>query len=822
MAPEPARLLDLAEAVADGRDVDWGEAETTAGSDNDRTLIRQLRLLAGVADTHRPGLEESDAPAIDPIIGTRWGSFDIRELVGAGSFGSVYRARDVQLDREVALKLIRGNLSNGEEILREGQLLARIRHPHVVTVFGADLIEGRVGLWMELIEGRTLEDVLQQDGPLSAREAALIGTDLCGALAAVHAQGLVHRDIKTRNVMREAGGRIVMMDFGAGRDQLAPPLPGPTTGTPLYMAPEVLRGADSNRQSDIYSLGVLLFRMVTGRYPVEGRSVVDVLNNHKTGARLRLRDLRPDLPPWFIAALERALEPRPEERFKTADEFETALLNAPGRRPPPYLIASIIATCALAVIGAATVWQLRNGTAVGNETIRTIGVRKMKNLTGDVNQDYLAAGFTEGLMSQLGAIKALAIRPAASVDQRGSASAGLTTDAWLEGSVQKVGDRLRISTRLLRAGTGVLVWGGNYEEPESTFFAAQKRAVDDLIRALDLKVSVIEANQLAARYVPEPAAQDLFLRGRFLLEDYRLDPLREARKLLEETVRLAPQFADAHATLAQTYMSLGGLGDLSRDEERRLATMSAEAAVRESPWSAEAALIHADVRFRLHWDWESASTGYARAMELNPNDMDTRNRYTRFLGASGRLSDSLTLAKESLALDPLDPEMYTNLGFALYYLGRYEDAVTHFLDRPLDVAGRRVGLARSYAALGRYPEAIQELAVAFDASHDFSILAELGRTLAASGDRSGAVTILDRLSHEQRRSPRAVGDQDFAYVFVALQDHERALGLLERAVSQRGGRLLWLGVDPRVAPLRGHPRFNKLLGELGTPLTVNR
>ena len=322
-------LVDLAASVADGHLIDWEALEADAQSEYDRRVIRELRLIAGMAELHRthaeeegaaprhsiqseasapttgrgehtlvgsgsdpnrppstlisaavdeharrrcPAIAQYDRPAGVPL-GT-WGGFTLIEKVGEGAFGEVYRARDA-LHRDIALKLLRpragGTLDQiAARMLHEGRVMARIRHANVVDVYGAEEHEGRVGLSMEFVRGRTLEALLESQGTFSAREAALIGRELCRALAATHAAGLVHRDIKARNVMREEGGRVVLMDFGAGRlrDADGDVRPGRVTGTPLYLAPELFAGGEATIESDIYSVGILLFHLVTRSYPV--------------------------------------------------------------------------------------------------------------------------------------------------------------------------------------------------------------------------------------------------------------------------------------------------------------------------------------------------------------------------------------------------------------------------------------------------------------------------------------------------------------------------------------------------------------------------
>ena len=337
----------LATSILEGGQIDWADLESgTSAEEGD--LVAQLRIVAEIAALHRTAgaaeaLAHTTAVTQADQRGRVWGHLQIRDVLGRGTFGEVYRAWDPQLEREVALKLLRSapdpaiapassvSVRDPLRVVHEGRLLARVRHPHVITVFGADSRDGKVGIWMEFIRGRTLHQIVSEQGQLGAREAAAIGLDLAGALAAVHAAGLLHRDVAARNVMREQGGRIVLMDFGAGHEQVSwkdPARGSQTAGTPLYMAPELLEGGHADQRSDLYALGVLLFFLVTGAYPVSGRSIAEIRAAHQQGARKRLRDTRPDLPSKFIAAVEVALAPNPADRCQTAAELEPALSRA--------------------------------------------------------------------------------------------------------------------------------------------------------------------------------------------------------------------------------------------------------------------------------------------------------------------------------------------------------------------------------------------------------------------------------------------------------------------------------------------------------------
>ena len=333
------RLDDLARRILDGKRVDW-KAEGSQGPADDEAMLAELRVLADIVELHRrdcggrdpqrSGAEAQSAAGASAV--GRWGTLTLVEKVGEGAFAEVYRARDPHLDRDVALKLLRHSGPSpglGAAILEEGKLLAAVRHPNVVVVHGAGIFDGRVGIWTEFVQGQTLEDVLADHGPFGAHEAMRIGIDLCRALAAVHESGVIHRDVKARNVMRERGGRLVLVDFGMGaaatesRDDRAV-----SGGTPLYMAPELLEGRAATVPSDIYALGVLLWHLLTGAYPVTGSDVGEVRQAHLAGHRLRLRDERPDLPAAVVATVERAVAPDSTRRFATAGDMEAALVKA--------------------------------------------------------------------------------------------------------------------------------------------------------------------------------------------------------------------------------------------------------------------------------------------------------------------------------------------------------------------------------------------------------------------------------------------------------------------------------------------------------------
>lgn len=306
----------LSRRIADGEEIDW--ASLAAERPDEREFLQALRLIERLSAAQRQAAE-ADGTAARSGEPTRWGHLEIIDRLGEGSFGQVFLARDPNLDREVALKLF------DRPSREEGRLLAQIRHPNVVAVFGSAEHDGRAGLWMELVKGRNLAEIVETDGPLQATEAALIGIEVCRALAAVHGAGILHGDIKAQNVMRELGGRIVLTDFGIGQRMIDASERQDLSGTPAYLAPEVLAGEPATPRAEVYSLGVLLFFLVTGSLPVEADSFGELVAKHATGDRKLLSDLRPELPDDFVEIVQRALATDPRRRFATIGRLEEAL-----------------------------------------------------------------------------------------------------------------------------------------------------------------------------------------------------------------------------------------------------------------------------------------------------------------------------------------------------------------------------------------------------------------------------------------------------------------------------------------------------------------
>jgi TolB-like protein/Tfp pilus assembly protein PilF len=791
-----------------------------------------------------------------------WGHLELLARIGEGTFGEVYRARDTKLQREVAVKLLR--VGGGPEdrqtetVLREARILARVTHPNVVLVHGAETVDGRVGLWMELIRGATLEQLIQSHGPYSAREATVIGQDLCRALAAVHGAGLVHRDVKAQNVMREEGGRLVLMDFGAGQ-MLGGPSPGLTgriTGTPLYLAPEVLAGGEATTRSDIYSLGVLLYHLVTASYPLRARSVEELREAHRAGKRIRLHDARPDLQDNLVEVIERALAPEPRDRFSSSGEMQSALTlalgvgvaggNVPTREIQPLIGAPrtpsragatgarpgwmlVAAVCAFALVGGAmAAWFVKSSgwspfaAAPASLTRQTIAVLPIQSASGTVDPVFVEV--QDSLISALGRISSLRAISRTSVMRYASGGKlmpeigrELNAEYVIESTASREGDRLRMTSRLVRAGDDTQLWATTIERPLTEVLKMGGLALD-IAGILNSTVGLDERKGLVAEHTPESAAQTAYLEGRYQLARDNADGYRAARALFERAVSLDPQYARAYASLAHCYLLLHVHGVLPRDEAGQLLTDAARRAVAADGSLSSAHAQLATALFSFGFDWKGAGEEFRRAIALNASDTEARSAYARFLASRGELAEAIRQIELAREAAPMSADVLGSEGIIRYYARDLDKAEAAFR-RALEGAhqtGKLLGLGRVLAAKGDCAGAISTLEQAVQASLGApQTRAELARTYASCGQAAEARRILSELEQPPASALARVSPHHRAYVYAALGDKDRAFALLDEAMAQKQPDIEWAKVDPRLDSLRGDSRYSTFLRGLG-------
>lgn len=874
--PEMAALLTLAESIADGSAVDWEAIEAGAPA-HDRGVIRQLRVLSSLAGLHRTLPPEAgqamaavDGQSATPAIGS-WAHLVLRERLGGGAFADVFRAWDRHLEREVALKLLKFDEAVDDprtsRIATEGRLLARVRHPNVIVVHGVAVHDQRVGLWMDLVRGVTLEQQLAAQGPFSAREAALIGIDLCRALAAIHAAGLIHRDIKAQNVMREDGGRIVLMDLGTGRE--AGPESGrrgpELAGTPLYLAPEIFTGTSASPSTDLYSLGVLLYHLVSGSFPVKVTTLKELHQAHARAKYVRLRDARADLPTPFVRVIERAVAADPTRRYTTAGELEADLLDAldrgtavavpeaPDERanvrgfgwPRAGVIAAVLT--ALFIVGAIGWPMLGRRTApasspvVAPGTIRSIAVLPLVNLSGDPSQEYFADGMTDeliGTLGQLGGVKVIsrtsAMQFKGTKQPLPQIARALQVDAVLEGSVNVLasgsstaagtaGKQIRINARLIYAGSDTQIWDRTFETVASDVFTLQRDVAKAVVDGIGLSLTsqreqVLDRN-VGGQATPQHLdAFDLYLRGRYYWNVRTEEGIKRSVQYFQEAIARDPGYALAYSGLADAYNVLAQYGfapwrdSLDRAREAATKALSLDDSVAEAHVSL--AFIH-----NQQLEWSAAESEFKRAIALKPAYAVAHHWYANCLMQLGRFPEALAEIDKAAQLDPLSIAVSGARGSILLVARRYDEAVGQMgktIQMDPSVSRAHMILGEAYAQKGEFDQALDEMnrAQTLQASESVSLTADKGYVLAAAGRREEALKIVGDLTrlYEQKAEGAAGG---LGIVYAGLSDTDHAFEWLERARQIADPMLPDLKTDPRLDRVRTDPRFGKLLASAG-------
>jgi eukaryotic-like serine/threonine-protein kinase len=810
VAASDRAVPSVAAAILDGTPIDWRAVETGA-TDDERRLLEELRLLYAVANVHRwfpePGLNDVS----ESTRGQYWGRLRLIERIGGGAFGEVYRAWDPRLHREVALKLIQAADHPGgrrpASILREARLLARVRHPGVVTIFDAEQIGTQVGLCMELVEGDTLEQRLDQHGAFAAAAAVEIGIQLCDALAAAHEAGVLHRDVKTANVLVKRDGRVVLMDFGAGRD-LDDAFTAELTGTPLYLAPEVLQGDDATVRSDIYSVGVLLHHLLTGSYPVQARSLGELRQAHARRADAEPEGVgrrHPEIPARLAAVIDRAIHPRPERRYDSAAALAAGLRSVGARhRAPAWLLALSAAALVAAVAGVAWLLAAR-GTEL--EPVR-LAVLPFTVEGDDPDADLLRDGLTRDLVSRLQRFDNARVISTASAFSIAAldlpleeTAARLGVSNLVTGSAVRTGDTVSVQARLMYSPGNRTLWVRQYTRPLPELLDLQRAIVLDVADTLGLE----SAAGRQAWPTSNVEAYTLYVRGRTALDRFSREGTRLALHLFEQALALDPDYAEVHAAIAEVYLQMdAAIPNLTREESVHRATEAAARALSLDSLLPEAHVASAGVK-SAHADWAGAERDYLRALELGPSNVVARQQYAHWLSLLGRFDDAIEQARIAESLDPRSPRAIMALASALRFAGQFEEAILQ-ANKALELdPGHLVAylnLGHNYLGLGRLDEAIE----AFE-RHGRS--GNLGDAYARAGRTDEARALIAHF--ERRYAETGLGAGHIAQIYCGLGEIDRAFEWIER-----DGR--WpttFKVAPVWDPLRSDPRFAALLKKYG-------
>ena len=685
------------------------------------------------------------------LIGQTISHYRIVEKLGAGGMGEVYRARDEHLKRDVAFKILppdsQGSAEAGKKLLREAQSASALNDPHICIIHEVSEAGGHHFIVMELVEGRPLNSLIPPEG-LRPELVVLYGGQIAAALAHAHDRGIIHRDIKTANVVITPSGQVKVLDFGLAKLYVDHELTDATrsiqsatnasavVGTLPYIAPEILRGEKADARSDIWSLGVTLYEMSTGNRPFRGQTGYEL-----TSGILRepLPPLPPQLPPGLRTVIERCLEKEPSHRYQRAGEVRAAL-EAVHRQPgsssstvpvsvtPPISakrslwIPGIISLAVLATaLFAANVGGLRDrvfhrASAPG---IHSLAVLPLENLSGDPQQQYFADGMTEELTTELSQVSSLRIVSRTSAMRYKGMQKSvpeiareLNVDAVVEGSVEREGDRVRITAQLVQGPTDTHLWAKGYERDFRDSLRLQDEVAQAIVAEIQLKLTPQEEARFARNDVIDPEAHEDYLRGLFYLNRRNGPDERKAIELFRAAIKKDPAYAAAYASLADSYRALIYNSNAAPADVFPQSEAAANRAIEIDGQLAEA---HASLGFDLayyDWDWVGAEREFQTALRLNPNSSFAHWNYAHFLRQEGKIEESIREGRRAVELDPVSAAGSFTLAQSLYEARRYEEAVSE-LRKTLDLEPRlwpaHLYLGKTLAEQGRFQDAVEEL-----------------------------------------------------------------------------------------------------------------
>ncbi len=812
---------------------------TACGSD---ALLRQHvdALLASHAASQ--SFLETNASAVlklrhpgGDLDGQVLGTYRLLSRIGAGAMGEVYAAHDEKLNRRVAVKLIAKDLARDVDRLQrfrqEAHAASSLNHPNIVVVHDFGNLEERPFIVTELVEGVTLRERLRK-GPVSIPEAIEIALQVTSALAAAHARGLVHRDIKPENVMLRPDGYVKVLDFGLAklaRSEHAPVAdtvptslthPGQMAGTPAYMSPEQARAEPVDPRTDVFSVGAVLYEMITGRlaFPGESNAAVfaELLGQTPPAPAL----LNPHVPPPLDRLVAKALEKDRELRYQSVADMRADLLRlrresgvdhvaasspaAPaamaasgwlGRisRPARVAVALVMLVAAVAAVVA---YRRNRSIAESRETRTMLAVLPFENLSEDHAQEYFADGLTEEMTAQLGQLQPATLGVIATTStvryKQSKATAAqigqeLGVDYLLDGSVRRVGERVRVIAQLVHASKQTQLWSETYERPVTDVLHIQREIADQLVRSLSIQLLPARASTSAAEPV-NPESYDKYLLGLHEIGKGTREGGNKAIEYFKEAIARNPENGRIHAALGQAYTAVTTYYSSPTD----VMPLAKDAALRALALDPELAAAHVtlgNVRLLFDWDWSAAEREYRRALEINPNLPAANLGYATYLATLGRFDEAIARVKQAYRFDPLALESRNEALWIFYFSGRLQETVEQ-CQRTIDLepaAGLPYSLlALARADLGERAEAIRagETSVRLGASSP-TILTTTASALARAGQRAEARQLLARALALAKE--RYVCRFNVAAADVSLGDTEQALESLEQAYLQRSG-----------------------------------
>jgi serine/threonine-protein kinase len=765
--------------------------------------------------------------------------YAIERELGAGGMATVYLAEDLKHHRPVAVKVLRPELAavlGAERFLKEIEVTANLRHPHILPLFDSGEADGFLYYVMPYVEGESLRDRLNREKQLPLDDALQFAREVADALSYAHRHDVIHRDIKPENILLEAG-HAVIADFGiaravtvAGGERLTET--GLSLGTPAYMSPEQAAGSkELGGRSDVYSLGCVLYEMLGGSPPFQGPTAESVVHQHIAVEAPPITNLRPAVPAEIAGTIARALAKAPADRFATAEQFTEGLELQRTQGPAAAARSGVLlrrwwAVAAALLVGVGS-WQFFTRSTVASDGIERLAVLPPDNLMRDTAQDYFVAGMHEQLISKLNQIPQLdVISRTSTMRYRGTEKTvpeiarELDVDAVLESSVLRIGDTVRIEVQLIAALPRERhLWSHTYDKPLEHVLALHSEVAQAVAEQINARLTPEDRARLASAPTVDPEVQEKYLLAAFHYSKGLEEDVNRAIAYLEDVIATDSTYAPAYALLANCYLLLravaggrGGRGGRPIEvfpKVRRLALRAVEL----DPTLADGHLLLAGVLARYDWDWAGAEAEYRRVIDLNPGSAEGHSSYAGMLAQLGRRDEAISEARRAVRLDPVSPSMVNELAFVLYFAREYDQAIERAqqaLQLESDFVFAQLTLGMAWTEQGRHEAAVGAFEKMFAILPTLTVEAWLAYGYARAGSTTRARSIIDEIAalHEQRY---AVPPSIIAGTYLALGERELAIQWLESALRDRGPDMGMLPADPRWDPLRSDPRFQDVL-----------
>jgi len=768
--------------------------------------------------------------------------------------GEVYRARDARLDRTVAVKILPAVLSGDahyrQRFEREARAASALSHPHIAHVYDVGEQDGTHFIAMEYVEGENLRELVTRS-PLDVDRVVEIGAQMASALEEAHGRGVVHRDIKSANAVLTSKGQVKVLDFGLARRDRdgAGPLDseqvteartqaGVVVGTVPYMSPEQALGKDLDARTDLFSLGVVLYELATGRLPFAGNTATQTIDQICHATPLEIGASRKDVPAELERIVKKCLEKDRERRYTSARDIVVDLRNlqrdrtsgtgpvavAPRRGTRRLLVLGAAGLLAAVVVGAGLLYRASTrGASIGS-----VAVLPFENATGAPGNEYLSDGISESLINKLSSLPGLRVISRRSAfafkgKKLGPAEIGQTlgVDALLLGSLAQRGASLAITAELVSVRDDRQLWGERYTRSADDVLKVEGEIAATIARTLRRQLSGEEQQKLARGATADPEAYRLYLKGRDFLVGNQQE-MDKSVDYFQQAVARAPEYALAHAGLAEAYTRQAHLRASGREEPLRMARAAVNRALELDPDLAEAHTALGSVLFYFEWDWAGAEAEFQRALALNPGSRAVQGQYGWFMTAMGRLDEGLAHSREASLLDPLSVGPVHDIAINYMARGDLDQAATNFR-RAIDIDPNwtwgYVKLGRTLARQKKCPEALAQAEIAERRiAGGAAPLSRswLGFTYGICGETVRARQKLEELHALSRE--RYVDPSLYAEIHSSLGEPDEALRWFEKAYQDRTPNMAYASIGPLIDPgLIGNTRYEAILRRMAFP-----